>query len=107
MSLFINIPKDLVIQSRDRWNDIKNITKMSQAQFLDAIDLVLNSASFKFDERYYEQIYGSPMGLPLSPILANIIMDDLEIQSIKKLDFRVRSYYRFMDDLPDHSKKQN
>jgi len=80
-SLFTNIPKELVIQGiRNRWNDIKNITKMSQAQFLDAIDLVLSSASFKFDGKYYEQIYGSPMGSPLSPILADIIMDDLEIQ---------------------------
>jgi len=44
-SLFTNIPKELVIQGiRNRWNDIKNITKMSLAQFLDAIDLVLSSA---------------------------------------------------------------
>jgi len=26
-------------------------------------------------------------------------MDDLEIQCMKKLDFRIRSYYRFVDDI--------
>jgi len=72
---------------------------MSMAQFLDAIDLVLSLASFKFEGKYYEQIYGSLMGSPLSPILADIIMDDLEIQCMKKLDFRIRSYYRFVDDI--------
>jgi len=69
------------------------------AQFLDATDLVLSSASFKFDGRCYEQTYGSPMGSSLSPILADIIMDDLEIQCMKKLDFRMCSYYRFVDDI--------
>jgi len=39
------------------------------------------------------------MGSPLSPILVDIIMDDLKMQCMKKLDFRVRSYYRFVDDI--------
>jgi len=77
-SLFTNIPKELVIQDI-RWNDIKNKTKMNMAQFLDAVNLVLSSISFKFEGKYYEQTYSSPMGSPLSPILADIIMDDLEM----------------------------
>jgi len=49
-SLFTNIPKGLVMQGiKDRWNDIKNTTKMSLTLFLEVIDLVLCSACFKFD----------------------------------------------------------
>jgi len=99
-SLFTNIPKDLVMQGiKDRWNDIKNTTKMSLTLFLEAIDLVLSSAYFKFDGRYYEQIFGSPMGSPLSPILADLIMDDLEINCLTKLDFKLHNYYRYVDDI--------
>jgi len=45
------------------------------------IDLVLSSISFLFNEKYYEQIYDSSMGSPLSPILANVAMKDLETKS--------------------------
>jgi len=91
-SLFTNIPKELVMSGiRGRWNDIKNATKMSLTQFLDAIELVLSSTCFKFDGKFYEQTYGSPMGSPLSPILADIIMEDLEIKCLADLDFEIRS----------------
>jgi len=53
---------------------------------MSAIDLVLYSTSFAFNGRYYEQIYGSPMGFPLSPILADIVMEDLETHCLQKLD---------------------
>jgi len=83
----------------NRWNDIKKTTKMSLPQLLNAIDLVLSSASFKFNEKYYEQIYGSLMGSPLSPILADVVMDDLEIKCLQRLDFKIHTYYRYVDDM--------
>jgi len=99
-SLFTNIPKELVMSGiRGRWNDIKNVTKMSLTQFLDAIELVLSSTCFKFDGKFYEQTYGSPMGSPLSPILADIIMEDLEINCLADLNFEIRSYFRYVDDI--------
>ncbi|XP_071652947.1 uncharacterized protein, partial [Temnothorax longispinosus] len=47
-----------------------------------------NSTSFCFDGQFYEQICGSPMGSPLSPILADMVMDDLETQCLSLLDFK-------------------
>jgi len=99
-SLFTNIPKELVMRGiRSRWNDIKKATKMSETQFLNAIELVLSSTCFKFDGKFYEQTYGSPMGSPLSPILADIIMDDLENNCLADLDFGIRSFFRYVDDI--------
>jgi len=92
-SLFTNIPKELVVQGiTSRWNEIKNSTKMNLNQFLDAILLILGSSYFKFDDKFYEQIYGSPMGSPLSPILADVVMDDLEINCLTKLDFKINNF---------------
>jgi len=39
------------------------------------------------------------MGSPLSPILADIVMDDLEMNCLKRLDFAVHTYYRYVDDI--------
>ncbi|EFN65030.1 hypothetical protein EAG_06186, partial [Camponotus floridanus] len=49
--------------------------------------------------RFYEQIFGTSMGSPLSPILANMVMDDLESQCLNSLNFTIPIYYRFVDDV--------
>ncbi|KAL6424940.1 hypothetical protein ACFW04_009349 [Cataglyphis niger] len=39
------------------------------------------------------------MGSPLSPILADIVMDDLETHCLGLLSFAVPVYYRYVDDI--------
>jgi len=99
-SLFTNIPKELVMCGvTNRWNDIQKNTRLSLEQLLFALDMILCSTSFVFEGRIYEQIYGSPMGSPLSPILADMVMEDLEIHCISRLDFNVHTFYRYVDDI--------
>ncbi|XP_011875873.1 PREDICTED: uncharacterized protein LOC105566460 [Vollenhovia emeryi] len=97
---FTNIPKELVTNGiRKRWHDISRHTAFSLPQFLYAIDLVLSSTYFCFNGRFYEQIFGSPMGSPLSPILADIVMDDLETNCLQLLRFEVPVFFRYVDDI--------
>jgi len=105
-SLFTNLPKELIMQAiENRWSDIQNNTKFTLTQLKNAIDLVLSSTGFVFNGVYYEQVFGSPMGSPLSPILADIVMDDLETHCLSNLDFVVNTFYRYVDDIFfDHSK---
>ncbi|XP_071579195.1 uncharacterized protein [Temnothorax nylanderi] len=99
-ALFTNIPKELVIMGiKKRWDDISQNTKMNLTQFLHAVELVLGSTSFYFNGQAYEQIFGSPMGSPLSPCLADIVMDDLETQCLASLDFVVPFFRRYVDDI--------
>lgn len=44
----------------------------------------------------YKQIDGLPMGLPLSPILADLVMEYVLDQAIAKLSFELKEY---VDDL--------
>ncbi|RLU21667.1 hypothetical protein DMN91_006043 [Ooceraea biroi] len=100
-SLFTNIPSELVMSGIERrWSDISCGTKLivSLGQFLHAIDLILGSISFTFNGQSYEQIFGSPMGSTLSPILANIVMEDLETHCLSLLEFDVPWFCRYVDD---------
>ncbi|XP_071628256.1 uncharacterized protein [Temnothorax longispinosus] len=85
-SLFTNVPKDLVLKAiEERWNYITTKTDLSLLQFLSAVDLILSSTSFMFNGQFYEQIFGSPMGSPLSPILADMVMEDLDVRKRYRL----------------------
>lgn len=59
----------------------------------------MDSTCFKFDGNFYEQVYGTPMGFPLSSLLADIVMDDLETYCLNNLTFKVPVYYRYVDDI--------
>ena len=72
---------------------------MSCTEFLNIIKFILNNNYFQFNEKFYHQIFGSAIGNPISPILANIVMEDLEIDSINKLNFKPAFYFRYVDEI--------
>ncbi|XP_072758712.1 uncharacterized protein [Anoplolepis gracilipes] len=99
-SLFTNIPKELMFKAIERrWINITKNTTMNLAQFLYAVEIILDSTSFCFDGQFYEQIFGSPMGSPLSSILADLIMDDLETYCLSSLNPSISVYYRYVDNI--------
>jgi len=59
----------------------------------------IKHAGIDINGKRYKKIYSSPMGFSLSPILADIVMEDLETLSLQKLDFIVHTYYRYVDDI--------
>ena len=99
-SLFTNVPLDLVKTSiRKRFKEIKTVhKKFLLRDILEAIDLIYNTL-FSCNGLFYKQIFGTPMGSPISPILADIVMADLDIKCLKKLNFVPLFYFRYVDDL--------
>ncbi|XP_034950706.1 uncharacterized protein [Chelonus insularis] len=100
VSLFTNIPLKLVVKGiESRWNIIKHHTGIPMKQFIEAIKLCFNSSAFVFNGEFYQQVYGAAMGSPLSPIVAEIVMQDLENFCLSELDFPVYFYTRYVDDI--------
>jgi len=100
VSLFTNIPIDLAIKSiYNRWNYISTSCNIPKDEFLDAVRFVLESTFFFFNSQIYKQNYGTPMGSPLSPIIADIVMQDLEREVLGAFDFEIPFYHRYVDDI--------
>lgn len=59
----------------------------------------MDSTVLQSDGNYYKQTYGNPMGSHVSPILADIVMEDLESECITRLHFRLIFVFRYVDDI--------
>ncbi|XP_029679435.1 uncharacterized protein LOC115245313 [Formica exsecta] len=99
ISLFTNIPSDLAIDSiNSRWYHIETHTMIPKNDFISAIKFILSSTYFTFNDNIYKQTYETPMSSPLSPIIANLVIQDVEESILNTLDTNLPFYYRYVDD---------
>ncbi|XP_046468110.1 uncharacterized protein [Neodiprion pinetum] len=90
--LFTNVPTDLAIDAVSRKCDqIKNNIQIPLDQ------LVWINITFK--NVTYSQTFGFLMGSPLSPILSDLVMEDLKTRSLNSLKFKTTFYHRYVDDI--------
>ncbi|XP_072395339.1 uncharacterized protein [Diabrotica undecimpunctata] len=100
VSLFSNLPLSSVVTSlRNHWNEIQPHSPVSWEIFSELLKLTFDTNYLIFNDKYYRQIFGTPMGSSISPILVNFVLDDLINESISKLDFQVPFVKRYVDDL--------
>ncbi len=59
---------------------------MTPAQVCSLTQLFLKSTYFKHDNQFYEQIEGTGMGSPLSPVVAGVYMEDFEATALMTAD---------------------
>ena len=68
-------------------------------QFEKGLRICSSNLTFNFQGTSYKQKSGFPMGSPLSPIAADIVLDDLEKKCITSLPFQLPFYFRYVDDI--------
>ncbi|XP_050513525.1 uncharacterized protein LOC126889333 [Diabrotica virgifera virgifera] len=100
-NLFTNIPTQEVISivALDLWNN--NYHPNQIIEYTELLNLCLSQNFFNFNNTTYVQPDGLAMGSPLSPILADIFLNDLESNKIVKnnpfTDY-IKFYARYVDD---------
>ncbi|KMQ83928.1 reverse transcriptase [Lasius niger] len=95
ISVFTNIPTEIAMDSvSSRWNYTSHNCIIPKTEFLLAVKLVLNSTFFTFNNNIYQQTFGTPTGSPLSPIIADIVLQNLENCILEKLSFTLPFYFR-------------
>ena len=101
-SLFTNVPLNKTIKTiLDRVYSQKLISTNLKKRTLKKLILdTCSKTAFMFDNTIYEQKDGVSMGASLGPVLANIIMTELENKVVDKLvqNGRIKFYARYVDD---------
>lgn len=100
VSLFTNIPFDLIVQLLElHWEKIEPYTTLTFNGFFKLFSFIFDNCYFSFNNCFYQQIFGTPMGSPISPILAQIVMDHLLDLILPRLAFPIPFIFKFVDDM--------
>ena len=85
VSLFTNVPIDEACIAKERLlldSTLRLRTSLSPENIYDLLKLCLNTTCFQWREKFYEQTHGAPMGCPLSPVMANLLMKEFEKKAL-------------------------
>ena len=73
-------------------------TSMTVKNIICLLEFCLRSTYFTFQNLYYEQVEGAAMGSPISPIVANLYVENFEIRAISTSLHPPMMWTRFVDD---------
>ena len=68
-------------------------------ELIKALDICLESSFFVYNVVIYKQIFGCPMGSPLSPIIANMVMEEIEQTALNVYLNPPSLWVRYVDDV--------
>jgi len=102
VSLFTNIATTLAVEIAKKrlieCNDSQERTNWSIQDVCEGLDVCMQSSYFAFLGKYFKQIFGTPMGSPVSPILANLVMEDIENKAMSEFHHPPKVWKRHVDD---------
>ena len=105
-ALFTSIPiqhtLNIIKKLLEEDTSLQQRTSMAVKHFYCLLEFCLTNTYFSFQGKLYEQKEGAAMGSPISPIVANIFMEDFENRALTTSPCTPKIWKRFVDDAFSH-----
>ena len=101
-ALFTSVPlQSALIITKKKLEEDRELhlrTSMTVQHISWLLELCLKSTYFLFQGKFYQQLEGNAMGSPISPIIVNLFMEDLETRSLNTSQYPPSMWKRYVDD---------
>ena len=100
-SLFTSIPLQLALDCTGtllQQTADDTLLPLPNDKIMDLLKLCLESTFFQYNGRHYKQLHGTAMGSPVSVVVAEIVMQDIEKQALATYDQTLHFWFRYVDD---------
>lgn len=95
---FLSIPVDVALSVLGKHLETLELDQNKKVLFLETAKLCMDQSFFQFREKTYKIEFGTSMGNPLSPLIAELFMANFEI-TLKKHNLLPRVWLRYVDDV--------
>ena len=99
--LYVNLPKQGIIQSTIFWLDKNNTSKKVKEQLIWLLKIIIEQNYFQYNDQFFKPKNGIAMGSPTSGMLAEIYLQRIEELHISHwIESKEIIYYkRYVDDI--------
>ncbi|PFX21776.1 hypothetical protein AWC38_SpisGene13730 [Stylophora pistillata] len=98
-SLFTSIPLQLALQCTE--TAIRQSTDplpLPTDDIMDLLNICLRSTYFQYNGKHYKQLHGTAMGSPVSVVIAEIVMQNIEERALSTCRQTIPLWLRYVDD---------
>ena len=102
-SLFTSIPIKLALESVEDMiknnPKLKETTSLNPKSIMNLLNICMEANCFQWNHQIYKQIHGTPMGSPISVVLAEMTMQCIEKRIFENSPVNVQLWKRYVDDV--------
>ena len=81
--ILIDIAKSIIFNLLNNDKCLKEHTNLTIEELVEGLNLCLDNTYIQFRENYYKQIFGVPMGSPISVTIANVVIKNVENRALQ------------------------
>ena len=101
-ALFTSVPVvpsiHIVQQKLVQDSTLPQRSNMSIQQIVILLELCLKNTYFLFQGKFYKQVQGAAIGSPISPLIANLFMEEFEVKALSSCPHPPSLWLQFVDD---------